>query len=305
MNWAEDDYLDLLYTVLNQGEERGAERTGVGTRSRFMSWMNFDLREGFPLLTTKKVPFKSVVSELLWFIEGSTDERRLAEIHYGKPREELIGKTTIWTANADEQGKNLGYTNTETVKELGPVYGSQWRNWKTYREVGWPEPNRPIKEETIDQLANLIEGIKNNPQSRRHILSAWNVADLDAMALPPCHTFSQFYVNNQDELSCNLYQRSADLFLGVPFNIASYSLLTHMIAHVCDLKVGEFTHTIGDGHIYNNHQDAVREQLKRKSKAFPKLKIVGEYNSIDDFTMDSFEIEGYDPEPFIKADMAV
>ena len=292
MNWSEDDYLDLLHTVINSGEERGQERTGVGTRSRFMSWLTFDLKEGFPLLTTKKVPFKSVVSELLWFIEGSTDERRLAEIHYGKPREELIGKTTIWTANADEQGKNLGYENTDTVKKLGPVYGKQWRSWSTN---GW----------AIDQLSNLIKQIKEDPQSRRHILSAWNVADLDRMALPPCHTFSQFYVNNQGELSCNLYQRSADLFLGVPFNIASYSLLTHMIAHVCDLKVGEFIHTIGDGHVYNNHVDAVKTQLKRTSKPFPKLKIVGDYDSIDDFGMYSFELEGYDPHPFIKADMAV
>jgi len=292
MNWAEDDYLDLLHTVINSGEERGQERTGVGTRSRFMSWLTFDLKEGFPLLTTKKVPFKSVVSELLWFIEGSTDERRLAEIHYGKPREELVGKTTIWTANADEQGKNLGYDNTDTYKGLGPVYGKQWRNWSSDGK-------------DIDQLGNLIEQIKKDPQSRRHILSAWNVADLEAMALPPCHTFSQFYVNNQGELSCNLYQRSADLFLGVPFNIASYSLLTHMIAHVCDLKVGDFTHTIGDGHVYNNHIDAVRTQLQRTSKPFPRLKIVGDYDSIDDFGMYSFELEGYDPEPFIKADMAV
>ena len=293
MNWSEDDYLDLLHTVINSGEERGQERTGVGTRSRFMSWLTFDLKEGFPLLTTKKVPFKSVVSELLWFIEGSTDERRLAEIHYGKPREELIGKTTIWTANADEQGKKLGYDNTDTVKRLGPVYGKQWRNWSN--NGGW----------AIDQLGNLIKQIKEDPQSRRHILSAWNVADLDRMALPPCHTFSQFYVNNQGELSCNLYQRSADLFLGVPFNIASYSLLTHMIAHVCDLKVGDFIHTIGDGHIYNNHIDAVKTQLQRTSKPFPKLKIVGDYDSIDDFGMYSFELEGYDPEPFIKAEMAV
>lgn len=292
MNWAEDDYLDLLHTVINSGEERGQERTGVGTRSRFMSWLTFDLKEGFPLLTTKKVPFKSVVSELLWFIEGSTDERRLAEIHYGKPREELVGKTTIWTANADEQGKNLGYDNTDTYKGLGPVYGKQWRNWSSDGK-------------DIDQLGNLIEQIKKDPQSRRHILSAWNVADLEAMALPPCHTFSQFYVNNQGELSCNLYQRSADLFLGVPFNIASYSLLTHMIAHVCDLKVGDFTHTIGDGHVYNNHIDAVRTQLQRTSKPFPRLKIVGDYDDIDDFGMYSFELEGYDPEPFIKADMAV
>lgn len=293
MNWSEDDYLDLLHTVINSGEERGQERTGVGTRSRFMSWLTFDLKEGFPLLTTKKVPFKSVVSELLWFIEGSTDERRLAEIHYGKPREELIGKNTIWTANADEQGKNLGYENTDTVKKLGPVYGKQWRSWSN--NGGW----------AIDQLGNLIKQIKEEPQSRRHILSAWNVADIDRMALPPCHTFSQFYVNNQGELSCNLYQRSADLFLGVPFNIASYSLLTHMIAHVCDLKVGEFIHTIGDGHIYNNHIDAVKTQLQRTSKPFPKLKIVGDYDSIDDFGMYSFELEGYDPEPFIKAEMAV
>ena len=287
-NWTEDDYLDLLHTVRNQGEMRGEERTGVGTRSRFMSWLNFDLREGFPLLTTKKVAFKSVLSELLWFIEGSQNERRLAEIHYGKPRTELRDKKTIWTANADNQGKALGHYNTEDNKDLGPVYGVQWRNW-----------------DGIDQLANVIEGIKSSPQSRRHILSAWNVADLDKMALPPCHTFSQFYVNNQGELSCNLYQRSADLFLGVPFNIASYALLTHMIAHVCDLKVGEFYHTIGDGHIYNNHIDAVDEQLSREAKKFPTLKIIGDYKSIDDFTMDSFEIVGYDPHPFIKAPMAV
>ena len=287
-NWTEDDYLDLLHTVRNQGEMRGEERTGVGTRSRFMSWLNFDLREGFPLLTTKKVAFKSVLSELLWFIEGSQNERRLAEIHYGKPRTELRDKKTIWTANADNQGKALGHYNTEDNKDLGPVYGVQWRNW-----------------DGIDQLANVIEGIKNSPQSRRHILSAWNVSDLDKMALPPCHTFSQFYVNNQGELNCNLYQRSADLFLGVPFNIASYSLLTHMIAHVCDLKVGEYYHTIGDGHIYNNHIDAVDEQLARKSKKFPQLKIIGDHKTIDDFTMDSFEIVGYDPHPFIKAPMAV
>lgn len=293
-NWAEDDYLDLLYTVLNQGEERGNERTGVGTRSRFMSWLNFDLRDGFPLLTTKKVPFKSVLSELLWFIEGSQNERRLAEIHYGKPKNELRDKTTIWTANADNQGKALGHYNSEDNKDLGPIYGVQWRRW----------PSNDGGRE-IDQLQNLIDGIKSDPQSRRHILSAWNVADLDKMALPPCHTFSQFYVNNQGELNCNLYQRSADLFLGVPFNIASYALLTHMIAHVCGLKVGDYHHTIGDGHIYNNHIDAVKTQLDRTSKPFPKLKIVGDYDDIDDFGMYSFELEGYAPEPFIKAPMAV
>ena len=205
---------------------------------------------------------------MLWFIEGSDDERRLAEIHYGKPREELVGKTTIWTANADAQGVALGYENTDTVKKLGPVYGVQWRNWNG-----------------IDQLAKLIEQIKTNPQSRRHILSAWNVSDIDAMALPPCHTFSQFYVNNDGELSCNLYQRSADLFLGVPFNIASYALLTHMIAQVCDLKVGEFVHTIGDAHIYMNHKNAIEEQLSRAEdiRLFPELKINPNVKNIDDF----------------------
>ena len=288
MNWAEDDYLDLLHTVINSGEKRDGERTGVGTRSWFMTWLTFDLKEGFPLLTTKKVNFNAVASELLWFVEGSDDERRLAEIHYGKPREELVGKTTIWTANADKQGKDLGYENTDTVKKLGPVYGVQWRNWNG-----------------IDQLAKLIEQIKTNPQSRRHILSAWNVSDIDAMALPPCHTFSQFYVTNQGELNCNLYQRSADLFLGVPFNIASYALLTHMIAKVCKLKPGTFTHTIGDAHIYENHIDAVKTQLERTSRNFPKLKIKGRQKTIDDFTMDSFEITGYKPDPFIKAEMAV
>jgi thymidylate synthase len=288
--WAEGDYLDLLYTVLDTGEVRDQERTGVGTKSRFMAWLIFDLNRGFPLLTTKKVNFNAVASELLWFIEGSDDERRLAEIHYGKPREELVGKTTIWTANADAQGVALGYENTDTVKKLGPVYGVQWRNWNG-----------------IDQLAKLIEQIKTNPQSRRHILSAWNVSDIDAMALPPCHTFSQFYVNNDGELSCNLYQRSADLFLGVPFNIASYALLTHMIAQVCDLKVGEFVHTIGDAHIYMNHKNAIEEQLSRAEdiRLFPELKINPNVKNIDDFTMDDFEIVGYDPHPFIKAEMAV
>lgn len=289
-NWSEDDYLDLLYTVLHTGEIRDQERTGVGTKSRFMAWNTYDLREGFPLLTTKKVNFKAVASELLWFIEGSDDERRLAEIHYGQPREDLIGKTTIWTANADSQGNDLGYENTDTVKRLGPVYGVQWRNWNG-----------------VDQLSELIENIKTNPQSRRHILSAWNVSDLKAMALPPCHAFSQFYVNNDGELSCNLYQRSADLFLGVPFNIASYALLTHMIAHVCGLKVGEFIHTIGDAHIYMNHKDAIEEQLSRTEdvRAFPKLKINPDVKSIDDFKIEDFEINGYDPHPYIKAEMAV
>ena len=292
-NYSEDDYLDLLHTVIATGEKRDNERTGVGTRSLFMSMLRFNLEEGFPLLTTKRVPFKSVLSELLWFIEGSTDERRLAEIHYNDKIGNIMDKKTIWTANADNQGKELGYVNTALTKHLGPVYGKQWRRWETTN--GKP----------IDQLAELIDGIKNNPQSRRHILSAWNVADIEKMALPPCHTMSQFYVSNDGKLSCNLYQRSADLFLGVPFNIASYSLLTYMIAQVCDLQVGEFIHTLGDSHIYENHIDVVKEQLEREAKKYPKIKINKDIKSIDDFTMNDFELIGYDPHPTIKAEMAV
>lgn len=287
-NWEEDMYLDLLHTVRETGEKRSAERTGVGTRSLFFASMNFELDGGFPLLTTKRVPFKSVLSELLWFLEGSMNERRLAEIHYGKPRNELRDKKTIWTANADNQGKALGHYNSEDNKDLGPVYGVQWRNWNGN-----------------DQIATLIDGIKNNPQSRRHILNAWNVDDLDIMALPPCHVMSQFYVSNDNKLSCNLYQRSADLFLGVPFNIASYALLTHMIAHVCGLGVGTYTHVMGDAHIYENHIDAVNEQLSRETQQFPKLIINRKVDNIDDFEMEDFEIIGYNPGDTIKAPMAV
>ena len=287
-NYEEDEYLDLLHHTLEKGETRRAERTGVGTRSIFMATNRYNLNNGFPLLTTKRVPFKSVLSELLWFLEGSQNERRLAEIHYGKPRAELIDKTTIWTANADAQGKALGHYNSNTNKDLGPVYGVQWRNFNG-----------------IDQINQLVQGLKNNPQSRRHILNSWNVSDLDKMALPPCHVMSQFYVSNEGRLSCSLYQRSADLFLGVPFNIASYSLLTHMIAHVCKYDVGEFIHVIGDGHIYNNHIEAVEEQLQRPTRAFPKLMIKRNIESIFDFKMDDFEVIGYEPGETIRAQMAV
>ena len=204
-NYEEDEYLDLLHTVLKNGEPKNNERTGVGTLSTFLNTSRYNLSNGFPLLTTKRVPFKSVLSELLWFLEGSQNERRLAEIHYGKPRTELIGKKTIWTANADNQGVALGHYNSDTNKDLGPVYGVQWRNFNG-----------------IDQIQQLVQGLKNNPQSRRHILNSWNVGALSKMALPPCHVMSQFYVSNDGKLSCSLYQRSADLFLGVPFNIASY-----------------------------------------------------------------------------------
>jgi thymidylate synthase len=291
MNFTDEDmYLDLLHYIMNNGEERANERTGVGTKSVFGYTLNFDLTKGFPLFTTKKVPFKSVLSELLWFLEGSQNERRLAEIHYGKPKAELIGKTTIWTANADNQGKAMGHYNTNTNKDLGPVYGVQWRNWNG-----------------IDQIARLIDGLKNDPQSRRHILSAWNVSDLDRMALPPCHCFAQFYVTNDGGLKTILHQRSADLFLGVPFNIASYSLLTHMIAQVTGLTALELIHNIGDVHIYDNHTNAINTQLARveDQRPFPTLVINPDIKSIDDFKMEDFEITGYDPHPFIPAPMAV
>ena len=284
----EEMYLDLLHYVLTTGEERSQERTGTGTCSVFNATLDFDLGEGFPLLTTKRVPFNSVLSELLWFLEGSTDERRLAEIHFGDSRENLIDKTTIWTANANKQGVDLGYTNTDTVKELGPVYGKQWRDFNG-----------------VDQIQVLIDGLKNNPQSRRHILSAWNVGEIDRMALPPCHMFAQFYVSNDKKLSCTLYQRSADMFLGVPFNIASYALLTHMLAQVTDLDVGTFNHLIGDAHIYSNHIDAIQLQLNRTPYDFPTLKMNTEISDINDFSMKDFEVLDYRHHGTIKAPMAV
>ena len=284
-------YLDLLQHILDNGITK-EDRTGTGTRSVFGYQMRFDLSEGFPLVTTKKTFLKGIISELLWFIEGSTDERRLAEIHYGDKRENIIGKNTVWTANADAQGKALGYTNTETIKELGPVYGAQWRSWMGANGKAY------------DQLADVINQIKTNPDSRRIILNAWNVAEIDSMALPPCHTFFQFYVVN-GKLSCQLYQRSADVFLGVPFNIASYALLTMMIAQVCDLEVGDFVHTFGDAHIYSNHMDQVNLQLSRTPHKLPSMKINSEVKDINDFKMSDFELVGYECDESIKAVMAV
>lgn len=282
-------YIDMLNHILENGEVR-EDRTGIGTIGVFGYQTRYNLQEGFPAVTTKKLLFKSVVSELLWFIEGSTDERRLAEIHYGKPRQELIGKKTIWTANADNQGKNLGHTNNDLVKNLGPVYGKQLRFWG--------QPN-------IDQLANLIYDIKSNPYSRRHILNLWNVSDLEQASLPPCHTMSQFYVSKDNKLSCQLYQRSMDAFLGAPYNCASYSLLTHMIAQICDLEVGEFIHTIGDAHIYLNHMDQVKLQISRQPLPLPTLWLNPNIKNIDDFRMENIELDNYHSWPAIKADMAV
>ena len=288
-------YLDFLEYVLERGTVR-EDRTGVGTISTFGEQLRFDLEEGFPAVTTKKLAWKAVKSELLWFLEGSDDERRLAEIHYGKPREELIGKTTIWTANADEQGKDLGYENTEIVKKLGPVYGVQWRRWSS----PWKHGGTAY----YDQINRIINRIKKNPTDRRLLLSAWNVGDVDDMALPPCHMFSQYYVND-GRLSCQMYQRSADLFLGVPFNIASYALLTHMIAKQCDLGVGELIITFGDAHIYLNHVDQVREQLERDPLPLPTLWLNPQVRSIDKYTMEDIQLVNYVSYDSIKAPMAV
>lgn len=278
-------YLDFLKKILKDGEEK-KDRTGTGTISLFGPQMEFDLQEGFPLLTTKKMATKAIISELLWFIEGSTDERRLAEILYSDKRENLIGKNTIWTANADNQGKKLGYTNSDLIKELGPVYGKQWRDFNGK-----------------DQLKELIEQIQTNPESRRLILSAWNAGEIDKMALPPCHVLFQFNVRGY-YLDCKLYQRSADAFLGVPFNIASYALLTMLIANVCGLEPGKFIHTFGDAHIYLNHIPQVKEQIARTPFSLPKLEINYQLK-IEDYKMEDFKLEDYKSHESIKAEMAV
>jgi len=291
-------YLEALRYVLENGEDK-TDRTGIGTRSLFGYQMRFNLQEGFPAVTTKKLAWRSVVGELLWFLEGSSDERRLAEITFEKDRSELKDKKTIWTANADAQGVALGYTNNDLEKQLGPVYGVQWRNWEDYNPV--MEVNN-----SIDQIAELIKGLKENPDSRRHILSAWNVSKIDKMALPPCHTLAQFYIIN-GKLSCQLYQRSADMFLGVPFNIASYSLLLHILSKICKLKVGDFVWTGGDVHIYTNHIEQVKQQIQREERDLPKL-VLPEFETLEDVLkskVSDFVLENYNPMESIKAPMAV
>tara|TARA_B100000579_G_C22770954_1_gene823930 strand:+ start:452 stop:1318 length:867 start_codon:yes stop_codon:yes gene_type:complete len=285
-------YLELLDYILQHGEDRG-DRTGTGVISSFGHQIRFNLQDGFPAVTTKSLAWKGVVSELLWFLEGSDDERRLAEIRFQKDRSELTDLSkfsTIWTENADNQGVELGYENTETTKKLGPVYGVQWRDWGG-----------------IDQIKKLINDLQSNPNGRRHILSAWNVEKIDSMALPPCHVMSQFYISKNDRLSCQMYQRSADMFLGVPFNIASYALLQSILANILDLIPGEFVHTFGDAHIYKNSIDQVKEQLSREPKKLPKL-IMPNLDSIDslsNFSVDDFILDGYESHPALKAPMAI
>ena len=296
-------YHDLLEDILQNGE-RKEDRTGVGTISVFARQLRFDLQEGFPAITTKKLAWKSVVSELLWFIEGTGDERRLAEILYNTRSED---KTTIWTGNATA---DYWTPKAKYDGDLGRVYGVQWRHWNKYNEqmtfgkahLGGDRVAADKVE--VDQLANLIEGIKTDPNGRRHILTAWNVAELDQMALPPCHVLAQFYVNN-GKLSCHMYQRSVDVFLGLPFNIASYALLTHMIAQVCDLGVGELIISTGDTHIYSNHVEQVKEQLSRGEYPLPTLKLNMDIKDIDKFTMDDIVLFDYKSHGTIKADMAV
>ncbi len=261
-------YLDLANRILTEGNRRD-DRTGTGTISIFGHQMSFDLKEGFPLLTTKKLHTKSIIYELLWFLKGDTNVHYLQE--HG---------VRIWNEWADKNGN------------LGPVYGHQWRSW--------PDHNGG----TIDQIANVIDQIKHNPQSRRLIVSAWNVADIDQMKLPPCHTMFQFYVAN-GELSCQLYQRSGDVFLGVPFNIASYALLTMMMAQVCGLKPGKFIHTLGDAHLYLNHLDQIREQLTRTPYPLPTMKINPDVKNIEDFVYEDFQLENYQAWPHIKGEVSV
>jgi thymidylate synthase len=278
-------YHDLCKRILKEGELSN-DRTNTGTYRIFGTNLRFDLCEGFPAITTKKLAWKAVVGELLWFIEGSGDERRLAEITHGT-RE---GVVTIWTPNAQAP-----YWKPKAMFEgdLGRVYGVQWRDWG------------PRIGPKVDQLALLVEGLKKDPTSRRHIISAWNPGELDQMALPPCHVMAQFFVSNDKKLSCQMYQRSVDVFLGLPFNIASYALFTHMLAQVCDYDVGELNIVMGDTHIYQDHVDQVKEQLRRPEYPLPKLKLNPEIKDIEKFTMADIELVGYDSHGAIKAKMAV
>lgn len=315
----EQAYLNLCEHVMKEGAEKG-DRTGTGTFSVFGHQMRYNLQDGFPLMTTKRVPFKLIASELLWFIKGDTNIRYLLQHNnniwnewafqswiesedYNGPDMTDFGRRSQvdegFKAEYDQQMEQFKMNIleddafAEKFGDLGAVYGKQWRQWQTSRGV------------VIDQLKNVIENIKTNPDSRRHIVTAWNPEDVPSnMALPPCHLLFQFYVAD-GKLSCQLYQRSGDIFLGVPFNIASYALLTHLIAHECGLEVGEFIHTLGDAHIYSNHRDQIKKQLNREPKDLPVLSINKEKDSVFDFELEDLTIEGYDPHPGIKAPVAV
>lgn len=300
-------YHDLLQDILDNGEER-EDRTGVGTLSVFSRQVRFDLRQGFPAITTKKLAFKAMVGELLWFIEGSGDERRLAEITHGTKE----GTVTIWTPNAlAPYWKN----KVKYSGDLGRVYGVQWRHWQTpvvhkqetFTDDFGSKYNRggSIHIKETDQLKELINGLQKDPYSRRHVLSAWNPGELDQMALPPCHVLSQFYVSKNNELSCHMYQRSVDVFLGLPFNIASYALLTHLLAHHCGYRVGELVISTGDTHIYKNHIEQVKEQLSRTEYPLPKLLLNTCKTNIFEMTMNDICLEGYQSHGALKATMAV
>ncbi|SEM03401.1 thymidylate synthase [Paenisporosarcina quisquiliarum] len=313
-----EQYLTLCKHIIKNGVEKG-DRTGTGTKSVFGYQMRFDLSEGFPLLTTKKTAFRLVATELLWFLKGDTNVKTLIQANNHIWDEWAFEK---WVNSDEYTGPDMTNFGVRAAKDpdfkdvvqkqmdifcekiltddvfadkfgdLGPVYGRQWRSW-------------PTKDgQTIDQLRNVIEQIQKNPDSRRHIITAWNPAEVDEMALPPCHSFMQFYVAN-GKLSCQLYQRSADVFLGVPFNIASYALLTHLIAKECELEVGEFVHTLGDAHLYINHMDQVTTQLERDPRTLPQLLLNDQKESIFDFEIEDIQIEGYDPHPRIKAPIAV
>lgn len=304
----EQQYLDLLKNVLENGDRR-QDRTGTGTQSLFAQQLRCDLSQGFPLLTTKKVAWNSVVGELLWFIEGSGDERRLAEITHGSQTD----KTTIWTANAEAP---YWQPKAKFQGDLGRVYGVQWRGWRQYRlkeatdhlshpDGGTTYFGAKVTVNEIDQLAQLIHTIKTNPTDRRMLLTAFNVGELDQMALPPCHMMAQFWVSSDGRLSCHMTQRSADLGLGTPFNIASYALLTHMIAHVTDLGVGELIISNGDAHIYLDHESALREQINRQPLALPQLWLNPDIRNIDDFTVNDIKIQNYSHHGPLKMKMAV
>lgn len=291
----EQPYLDLLQQILDHGEDR-PDRTGVGTRSIFGAQMRFDLSKGFPAVTTKKLAWKAVVSELLWFIEGSGDEYRLREILHGQ---RYTDKKTIWTDNA-----TADYWTKKKLQrhpgDLGRVYGVQWRRWR--------KPLIRINKVVLqnhDQLMELVDGLKNDPHSRRHILSAWNPGELELMALPPCHVMSQFYVSKDKKLSCHMYQRSMDTFLGCPFNIASYALFTHMLAQVCNLDVGDLIISVGDAHLYHSHLAEAQEQLKRAPLAAPTIQLNPKIKDITKFTMADIELVNYQCHPPIQAKMAV